>query len=70
MVHLCPSKWDLDLGSDSNLCTDSDSRFESLKKRIFDKLSMKGKKSGVIGPKEKNDDDGRDPPPDHAARGW
>ena len=29
-----------------------------------------GKKSGVIGPKEKNDDDGRDPPPDHAARGW
>ena len=29
---------DSDSGSDSNLWSDSDSRFESLKKRIFDKL--------------------------------
>ena len=30
---------DSDSGSDSNLWSDSDSRFESLKKRIFDKLN-------------------------------
>ena len=27
-------------------------------------------KSGVNGPKEKNDDDGREPSSDHAAGGW
>ena len=54
ILFLCGQ--DSDSGSDSNLWSDSDSRFESLKKRIFDKLSMKGKKSGVIGPKEKNDE--------------
>ena len=32
-------------------------------------VGMKEKKTGVIGPKKKNDDE-RDPPPDHAARGW
>ena len=39
LVLLFPSKWDSDSGSDSNLCSNSDSRFESLKNRIFDKLS-------------------------------
>ena len=38
-VLLYPWKWDSDSGSDSNLWPDSDSRFESPKKRIFDKLT-------------------------------
>ena len=37
---------------------------------LFGVVGMKEKKSGVIGPKKNDDDDGRDPPSDHAARGW
>ena len=38
ILFLCGQ--DSDSGSDSNLWSDSDSRFESQKKRIFDKLSF------------------------------
>ena len=48
LVLSFPSKWDSDSGSDLNLWSDLDSRFESPKKQTFDKLNDNHRRAVVL----------------------